>query len=99
MGISTRGLREPHAPYDLPVEGVIVSAVAANSPAARAGLRSGDIIVSLDGASLTSAGRLQELIREADVGQRVQLGILRDGRRQTITLVLEEMPREQTVGG
>ncbi|HOJ21829.1 MAG TPA: trypsin-like peptidase domain-containing protein [Armatimonadota bacterium] len=101
MGISYAEISENLArAYDLPVEeGVIVSAVAANSPAARAGLRSGDIIVSLDGAPLTSAGRLQELIREADVGQRVQLGILRDGRRQTLTLVLEEMPREQTVGG
>lgn len=101
IGISYAEITENLArAYNLPVrEGVIVSAVAAGSPAAEAGIRQGDIIVSLDGSPLTNAGRLQELIREADVGQRVQVGILRDGRRQTLTLTLQEMPRELTAAG
>ncbi|HAH87634.1 MAG: trypsin-like peptidase domain-containing protein [Armatimonadota bacterium] len=79
--------------YDLPVKaGVLIGSVAPNSPADRAGIQKGDILVQMNGTPLTSAGQLQEFIREARVGQRVNLTYLRDGSRRTAILTLEEMP-------
>ena len=79
--------------YDLPVSyGVVVGSVAPNSPAFRAGVQSGDIIVAIDGKKLQNAGQLQELIREASVGDKIRLTILKNNRRKTVTVTLEEMP-------
>ncbi len=79
--------------YDLPVDyGVIVGNVSPSSPAARADIRRGDIIISLNGSRLEDAGRLQEFIRSASVGQRVTVTVLRDGSRLNKTLQLSEMP-------
>lgn len=86
--------RELAGAYDLPVNyGVMVGSVAQNSPAARADIRRGDIIVSLNGSRLQDASQLQEFIREAQVGQRLTLVVLRNGQRLTKTVVLAEMPR------
>ena len=80
--------------FDLPVNrGLLVGSVAPNSPADKAGLRRGDIIVELNGGPLADAGRLETFIRRASVGAKMTLTFLRDGRRITRTLVMEEMPQ------
>ncbi len=86
--------------FNLPVkQGVVVGSVAAGSPAADAGIRRGDIIVAINGQNLEDAGRLQEIIREAEVGDRLSLTIVRDGSRRTVTVRLEEMPEGAAAGG
>ena len=59
------------------------------SPAAQAGIRSGDIIIRIDGEDLTEANSLSSVIARHDVGDKVQLTILRDGRELSLDLTLE----------
>jgi serine protease Do len=79
--------------FDLPVKsGLLVGSVAPDSPAAKAGLKKGDIIIEMNGKSLTDSGRLQEFIRDANVGTQLTLTWLRNGQRMSKTITLEEMP-------
>ncbi|MBI4233970.1 MAG: trypsin-like peptidase domain-containing protein [Chloroflexi bacterium] len=75
-------------------EGVIIAGVTRNSPASRAGIRAGDIVLSLDDSKVPTVRELQRLLRERyKVGQGVQITLLRDGKEQKAALKLEEMPR------
>lgn len=67
-------------------------AIVPDSPAEKAGLRAGDIIIEFGGRKITDSTSLQKLTREAEVGDEVDVKILRDGNEETITLVLEEAP-------
>jgi len=85
--------------FGLPVsKGVIVGSVASGSPADKAGIKPGDIITEVNGKTLQNAGQLQELIREASVGEKITLTLLRDGKRRTVTVVLQEMPQSVALG-
>lgn len=86
--------------FNLPVkEGLLVGSVSPNSPAARAGLKRGDIIVAMNGQPLTDASRLQEFIRQANVGSKITLTWLRDNKRINETMTLEEMPATAVSAG
>jgi S1-C subfamily serine protease len=72
-------------------QGVEVSAVEQGSPAARAGLRPGDVIVALDGAGIRDVGTLQRLLGEDAIGRPAALRIARDGVPRTLTVVPAEL--------
>ena len=77
--------------YDLPQEsGVIVSAVTPGSPAQRAGLREGDVIVALDGKAVAGVDDLHRLLTDAHVGVSSSLTVL----RWTQKLELQVVPQE-----
>jgi len=77
--------------YDLPQEsGVIVSAVTPDSPAQRAGLREGDVIVALDGKPVAGVDDLHRLLTDAHVGLSSSLTVL----RWTEKLELQVVPQE-----
>ena len=57
-------------------------------PAAKAGLRGGDVIISIDGKEIYLPEELIVSIRAKNVGDRVTLGFLRDGVKKTVTLTL-----------
>ena len=85
--------------FDLPVNrGLLVGSVAPGSPADKAGLERGDIIVAMDGKPLTDSGKLQEFIRQAKVGAELTLTFVRDGKRTTKSLTLAEMPQSKAMG-
>jgi len=71
------------------VEGLLVTSVADDSPAARAGLLVGDVLVTLAGAP---AGSLERVREHLQVGAQLELGIARGGRAQTLTLQVTERP-------
>jgi serine protease Do len=71
--------------------GALVSQVEPDSPGAKAGLKTGDVITQLDGKNVESAGQLQAAIVEDHPGAKVQLGIIRDGKTQTVPVTLEAM--------
>lgn len=66
-----------------------------DSPAARAGLRSGDVIVEFDGKRITSPKQLTEIVADAPVGKSSVVKYVRDGKVETATISLGERPPRQ----
>ncbi|MGF1937901.1 MAG: HhoA/HhoB/HtrA family serine endopeptidase [Nostoc sp. ChiQUE02] len=75
--------------------GVIVLGVASNSPAARAGLRPGDIIQSINGVSIENIRQVQQLVEAAKIGDRLQITVNRNGKRQAIVVRTEALPAKK----
>jgi S1-C subfamily serine protease len=77
--------------YDLPQEsGVVVAAVTDGSPAHRAGLREGDVIVALDGKPVAGVDDLHRLLTDAMVGVSSKLSVLRRTEKLELQVVPEE---------
>jgi S1-C subfamily serine protease len=77
--------------------GVIVEQVAPNSPAARAGIRAGDVLVQFGDRQLQTAEDLLLALRQAKVGDRVQITYVdKAGKRHTVTVTLAQAPSPPT---
>ena len=72
--------------------GAVVDQVEADSPAARAGLKSGDVIVEFAGEKVRSVAELRRLVRETPLGRTVELRVRRKGAKQTLSATLEARP-------
>ncbi len=72
--------------------GALVTRVAENSAAERAGIELNDIIISINGKPLRDSGSLRNFIGLLPPGENVMVGLIRDGREQTVTAVLGEIP-------
>src|SRR5882762_1419632 len=70
--------------------GALVAGVAPGSAAERAGVKTGDIITSLNGATMKSASELRNAIGMLHVGDKVDLGLLRDGKPRKVTALIAE---------
>lgn len=81
--------------YDRPV-GAVVGDVSPDSPAARAGLVSGDIILEVEGQELEDPQALQRAIADAQPGRAVDVTIFRKGRQMTLDVTLGELPTSDT---
>lgn len=75
--------------------GAIVASVQSDSPAAKAGLTSGDVITSVAGASVSSARQLSKKIYAMAPGSSVRLGVLRRGKQSAVSVRLAQMPNQQ----
>ena len=79
--------------FDLPTErGALVARVYARTPAARAGVRPGDIIVGAAGRRIESVEDLFAVLRDQDPGDEITLRALRDGRDVEVDVTLGERP-------
>jgi len=74
--------------------GVVISDVQPASPAEKAGLRRGDVVLSADGHAIETAGQLRNRIALAGAGKKLELTVLRGGKREQIAVTLGEMPAE-----
>ncbi|HEY2463940.1 MAG TPA: DegQ family serine endoprotease [Steroidobacteraceae bacterium] len=70
--------------------GALVAGVAQGSAADRAGIKTGDIITSLNGVTMKSSGELRNAIGMLHVGDKVDLGLLRDGKPRKVTALIAE---------
>ncbi len=76
-------------------EGVLVLEVQKDTPAEKAGLKAGDVIVSIDGKSVDSLSELSERLDEGTI----QLDIIRDKKKQNVQVTIPSQRRERTTGG
>ena len=109
LGVNTYNVREVRAQVELPVEeGVGVYRVVPNSAAAAAGLRGlqqgadgdvvlGDIIIAIDGEKVSDRNDLFRILDKHQINDTVQVEIVRNGRRQTVSVRL--LPQPQTRQG
>jgi serine protease Do/serine protease DegQ len=70
--------------------GALVASVAQGSAAERAGIKTGDIITSLNGAPMKNSGELRNAIGMLHIGDKVELGVLRDGKPRKVTASIAE---------
>jgi serine protease Do len=80
------GLKEP--------KGVLLSDVISDSPAEKAGLQAGDIIIEFDGKKVDSPGDLQKVVTNANPGKGVPLTLWRDKGSKTVEIRIGETPDE-----
>ena len=86
--------------YDLDeVRGALITGVQDDLPAQRAGLRIGDIILSVNGTRVQDHSDLITRLAGLRPSEEVTLGILRDGRRQEVRVTLGEFPRPDVAAG
>ncbi len=73
-------------------QGILIAGVAPNSPAAKAGLRAGDILRKIDGSAVKDAEAVQERVEATGVGGQLQLELLRQGQPQTLRVKAGKLP-------
>ncbi|MGM3172750.1 serine endoprotease DegQ [Dickeya lacustris] len=76
--------------------GAFVSEVIAKSAAAKAGIKAGDVLISLDGKSISSFAELRAKIGTTAPGKTVRIGLLRDGKQQEVAVVLDNSSNTTT---
>lgn len=76
-------------------EGALVNRVEDGSPADEAGIRRGDVIVSIDGKSVEDSGELIDAVRSLKPGKEVDVVVMRGDAKKTISLELGERPMNQ----
>jgi S1-C subfamily serine protease len=69
--------------------GVKIDEVNQDSPAEKAGIKTGDVVVEYDGERVRSARQFTRLIQETPEGRSVAIGLLRDGKKQTVNATPE----------
>lgn len=80
-------------------QGALVTDVLENSPAAKGGLKQGDVIVSFDGAPVENTGTLRNHVAQTPVGKKVKIGIIRDKKEKELEVEIGEQPKEIARGG
>jgi len=76
--------------------GALVAGVAPGSAADRAGVKTGDIITSINGVNMKDAGELRNTIGMLRVGDKVEIGLLRDGKARKVNALISERSELET---
>jgi predicted metalloprotease with PDZ domain len=76
--------------------GVLVSRVVSDSPASRAGIKKGDVLVSLNSRTIDTPDELTDVVQACKVGQSVSLVLSRGGAKRTVTAKLVEWPADES---
>ena len=96
LGISMNDVTPDNASFfNLPdASGAIVSQVTPDSPASRAGLKSGDVLRELNSKKIVNGSALQVAVSEMSPGANIALGVLRDGKPETLNVTVGEFHKE-----
>ncbi|MBW8000535.1 MAG: DegQ family serine endoprotease [Planctomycetes bacterium] len=76
-------------------KGVLIPKVSKDSAAEKAGMKKGDIVVELDGKAVDKANTFRQKVSMLKPGTKVDVVVLRDGKRKTITIELGERPSKE----
>ena len=96
LGIQIRPL-EPGVAVRLGVEnktGVVVSQVFDATPAAKAGLKAGDVLTTVAGKAIKDGRMLQQIVAALPIGKAAEANVVRDGKPMTMQVTVEEQPQE-----
>lgn len=88
IGITIRDVEEADAKTSKMTtpSGVVIEEVREDSPAAKAGLKKGDIVVEFDGERVRSVRQFTRLVQETPSGRKTQTTVMRDGQRVNLTV-------------
>ena len=98
LGVSLQELTDDvRKGLDLDVsKGVLVSGVEEDAPAELAGIEEGDVITAINGKTVSSASELRAEVRSVEPGKTARVDVVRDGKKQTITVTVGERPEPET---
>jgi serine protease Do len=98
MGVSLEDVTPANASFFNLKEasGALISQVSPDSPASRAGLKTGDVVNQLDGHSVADSSALQVAVSEDQPGTTVQLGVMRNGQQMTLPVHVGEYQKPGT---
>jgi S1-C subfamily serine protease len=83
---------DPNAPMMIPeVKGVLVMRVVPNTPAEKAGIRKGDVILQIDGEAITAAEKLQNLVENSQIGQSLKLKLRRGSETKEVAVLTAQL--------
>lgn len=85
------GLKKPR--------GALVSRVVGDSPAAQAGFKPGDVILEFNDKEVETSSDLPPIVGRTEIGKEVQVVVMRDNRRQTLEVTIEELPEDEVLAG
>ncbi|MBL4637992.1 MAG: DegQ family serine endoprotease [Proteobacteria bacterium] len=83
------GLKKPH--------GALISRVLADSPAAKAGLEPGDVILKFDGKPVSTSSALPPIVGRTAIGKAVNIEVMRNNERKTVQVNVEELPESEEI--
>ncbi len=92
LGVSYKFIPKDLADLNSLLPGAFVQSVIENSPAAKSGIKSGDIITKIGDQVIDSEARLSEIISKSQIKQQLELSIFRQGKELLIKVILEESP-------
>ena len=92
LGVSTQPTDDDlRAGLDLKQDGLLVNSVTRDSPADRAGVRKGDVILTYNSRTVTTPEQLRDLVRDTAPGRSIALGLWRDGARKSVDVKLGDV--------
>lgn len=88
IGVTIRDVEESDAKTNKlsTASGVVIEEVGEDSPAAKAGLKKGDVVVEFDGERVRSVRQFTRLVQETPGGRRTPAAVMRDGQRVSVTI-------------
>ena len=88
IGVTIRDVEESDAKTAklAAASGVVIEEVSEESPAARAGLKKGDVVVEFDGERVRSVRQFTRLVQETPAGRKAQTSVMRDGQKLNLTI-------------
>jgi serine protease Do len=95
LGVRVQDLSEELASYFGVKSGVLVAGVEADAPAAKAGVKAGDVITAVNGQAITDPGELRREVAKVDDGKTADLAVTRD--KKALTLKVEVTARDRAV--
>ncbi|MEO5821620.1 MAG: PDZ domain-containing protein [Vicinamibacteraceae bacterium] len=95
LGVRVQDLSEELAGYFGVKSGVLVAGVEADAPAAKAGVKAGDVITAVNGQAITDPGELRREVAKVEEGKTADLAVTRE--KKALTLKVEVTARDRTI--